>query len=47
MANLDVVRDARDIEAFLARVSGAPCLALDTETSGLFGEADVVTGVRR
>lgn len=35
MSRADVIRDAIGIQAFLERVSDAPFLALDTETSGL------------
>lgn len=40
METPEVVRDSARIEAFLASVSDAPFLALDTETSGLDPHAD-------
>lgn len=42
MASLEVVRDAQKVAEFLASVSSAPFLALDTETSGLDSHTDIV-----
>lgn len=42
MSAPEVIRDPAAIEAFLARVSNAPFLALDTETSGLDPNDDTV-----
>lgn len=42
MASLEVVRDAQKVAEFLASVSSAPFLALDTETSGLDPHTDIV-----
>ncbi len=40
MSGLDIVRDPAGVTAFLAEVSDAPFLALDTETSGLDPHSD-------
>ena len=42
MTTPEVIRDAQGIADFLARVSSAPFLALDTETSGLDPNSDKV-----
>lgn len=42
MTELEVIRDAQGIADFLATVSSAPFLALDTETSGLDPHTDTV-----